>query len=236
MVFVNGVELRGWRAHEGLRRAVEVAASAAPDAAPTGDQPQDALAKALEDWRLEPERALSRGRGDAREDGAIDAVVWGDLLDEASRALERKVRALAAEEPRLRVSFRHYPLDGDCGVAVNLHPGACLAARAVEAARRVAGDEAALRLRIRIVERAERPDESWLRAAVVELGLDEQAWAVALAAPETRRDVEQDLAEARALGIHEVPQLFVAEKRVPRWRLGELPVLERILAEALGAR
>jgi predicted DsbA family dithiol-disulfide isomerase/uncharacterized membrane protein len=237
MVFVNGVELRGWRAPEGLRRAVQAAASAAPDAAPAGDRPQDALAKALEDWRLEPERALSAGREDSVSDGALDAVLWGDLLDETSRALERRLRALAAADSRLRVSFRHYPLDAQCGDALpDLHPGACLAARAVEAARQVGGNESALRLRVWLVERSERSDEATLRAAVAELGLDVQAWAAALEAPETRAIVEQDLSEARALGIHQVPQLFVAGKRVPRWRFGELPVLERILAEALEER
>ena len=237
LIFVNGVELRGWRARDGLRRGIEAAAAVTPDPARAGDRPQGALEKALEDWRLEPVQAPAAGRGIEAGGDAIDAVVFGDVLDDVTRDLERRLRALAAERPRVRLSFRHFPLDASCDPTLpDVHPGACLAAHAVEAARRVAGDEAAARAREWLTRAARAPDEAVLRAAASELELDPDAWCAALASPDVHAVVAEDLAEARRLDVHAIPQLFVAGKRVPRWRVGELPVLERILDEALAAR
>jgi predicted DsbA family dithiol-disulfide isomerase/uncharacterized membrane protein len=237
LIFVNGVELRGWRARDGLRRGIE---GRGRRHSRSGACRRSAAGRAREGARgLAPRTGTGAGGRTRIEAGgdAIDAVVFGDVLDDVTRDLERRLRALAAERPRVRLSFRHFPLDASCDPTLpDVHPGACLAAHAVEAARRVAGDEAAARAREWLTRAARAPDEAVLRAAAPELELDPDAWCAALASPDVHAVVAEDLAEARRLDVHAIPQLFVAGKRVPRWRVGELPVLERILDEALAAR
>ena len=41
---------------------------------------------------------------------------------------------------------------------------------------------------------------------------------------------------AKRLGIHSIPLLIVGDRKVPRWRLDGVELLEPLLLEALGKR
>ena len=230
VVFVNGVELRGWRAPAALTRAVEALAATRPAAADAqADRPPAALEKALADWRLEPVLLPAAG-------AELELVLWSDYLDAPTRELDRALRAFAAAHERVRYSFRHYPLDPSCvSGAPNLHPGACRAAGAAVAARALGGEPAAAALHAWLIERGGRFDDAALAEALGAAGLEREPFLAALAAPETRAAVAADVAEAKRLGIGSIPFLFVGGKRVPRWRLAGEPLLERLLDEALAA-
>ncbi|MCX5689992.1 MAG: DsbA family protein, partial [Planctomycetota bacterium] len=59
MIFINGVELRGWKAPKALTRAVTAAVAANPPPVAVGqDQPPDARSKYFEDWRAQPKVSL----------------------------------------------------------------------------------------------------------------------------------------------------------------------------------
>lgn len=239
LIFLNGVELRGWRAPQALRRAVEaLAASRPPVSGPEADRPPDALEKGLADWRAEARVELPHRHGEARaEPGQLELVLWSDYLEPSTRELDRRLRAFRAAHPTVRYSFRHYPLDPECvpGVPAS-HPGACLAARAAEAARHLAGAEAFERLHALLMESSGPLGRAEVLAAGRAAGLEGAALEGALVDPRIRARVDADVAGAKGLGAHSIPFLLVAGKRVPRWRLDGVELLEPLLLEALEGR
>lgn len=239
LIFLNGVELRGWRAPRALERAVEaLAATQPPRATAASDRPPAALEKCLEDWRREPQVLVpAPGRAGGAAPRAQEIVLWGDYFDPATRALERELRAALGAERAALYSFRHFPLDSACDAKVPAqNPGACLAARAVEAAFALGGEPIFRAFHARVMESEGEPSASSLTRLAAELGLDPDAFAAALAAESTLASVSRDIANARRLGVTSIPALFVERRRVPRWRLEGEPLIERILAEALEGR
>lgn len=238
MVFLNGVELRGWRANEALRRAVLALAATAPAVSgPEGDRPPDALAKGLADWRAEPRVVLPVRAGEEPTAEALEIVLWSDYLEPETRELDRALRAFREAHPGVRYSFRHYPLDPECEPsAPKRHHGACLAARAAEAARQLGGREAFERLHAALVDARAPFDAVQMSAAVRAAGLDPEGLAERLATGAPLAAVRADVEAARRVGIHSIPLLFVAGRRVPRWRVEGADLLERLLEEAWEAR
>lgn len=241
MVFLNGVELRGWRAPEALRRAVLTLAASAPEARTAeSDQPPRALEKGLEDWRAESRVVLPPGASEPAGSAPAAIVLWSDYFDPGTRELDRGIRAFLAAHPELsavRYAFRHYPLDPLCvPSAPDLHPGACLAARAAEAARRLGGEAGFARYHAWLMDARAPFDAAKLAAGASATGLDSAAFQEELASPGVAAAVRADVEAARRLGIHAIPLLYVDGRRVPRWRLEGAPLLERLLAEGLGVR
>lgn len=240
LIYLNGVELRGWRAQRALERAVDALAATRPArATAAADRPPGALEKCLEDWRAEPTVLLPppgrTGSGAAWSGGEV--VLWGDYLDPLTRELDRRVRAFLGAERAALYSFRHFPLDPACDPkAPPLRPGACRVARAADAVFALAGARGFDAYHARLMESAGAPDEAALARLAAELGLESAAFTRALEDEATLASVRADVANARRMGVTSIPCLFVERRRVPRWRLeGEL-LVERILAEALDAR
>ena len=74
-------------------------------------------------------------------------VVFYDYQDEKSKQIEREITALLADYgDKVSVTARHYPLCSDCNLWLdsNLHPDACRAAFAAEAAGVMKGDAGVL--------------------------------------------------------------------------------------------
>ncbi|HEX6885810.1 MAG TPA: DsbA family protein [Planctomycetota bacterium] len=239
LLYLNGVELRGWRAPQALRRAVEALAARAPAASgPEADRPPGALEKGLADWRAEPLLALGHRHGEGLAvPGQLEIVVWSDYLEPGTRELDRRLRAFQAAHPEVRYSFRHYPLDAECVPGVpRSNPGACLAARAAEAARHLGGEAAFEALHARLMETSGPLGRAEVLQAAGAAGLDVPVLEATLEDPRWRARVEEDVAAAKRLGIHSIPLLVVGNRKVPRWRLDGVELLEPLLLEALGKR
>jgi protein-disulfide isomerase len=231
-LFLNGVELREWRAPGALSRALASLAARAPaTAGPGADRPPSALERALGDWRREPQRELPTRAGLPARAG-FELVLWGDYLDEPTRALLVSLRASLASRPEARLVFRHYPLDATCVPdAPALHPGACRLARQAEAARLTGGEEALARFEAWVLAREAGAKLETLAAAQA-AGVPPAEFAELATAPATLAAITLDVDAARKLGVQTLPLLFIDGKRVPRWRLdGEGDVLAAILAE-----
>jgi len=233
-VFLNGVELREWRAPGALTRAVETLAARAPAVVgPEADRPLTGLERALADWRAQPRRELATRPGLPGAAAGLELVLWGDLLDAPTRELLARLRPALAARPDARLVVRHYPLDPACVPgAPALHPGACALARLAEAARILGGEAALARLEPWLVTRVGPGPFDALEAAR-QAGLPPAELEELALAPSTQAALVLDVDAAKRLGIHSVPLLFIDGKRVPRWRLdGEGDVLAALLAEA----
>lgn len=235
MVFLNGVELRGWRAPSALRRAVEALAARAPTPGTSeADRPPGALEKGLDDWRLEPVVSLPARAGEEARPGTLEIVLWSDYLEPSTRELDRRIRALLPGHPGVRYAFRNYPLEPDCNSgAPRVYAGSCLVARAAEAARRLLDPQAFARFHAWLME-ARRPiDEARLREGARGVGLDGDLLLATLAEAGVLAAVRADADAARRLGIHSIPFLFLGGRRVARWKVEGGDLLERLLETAL---
>lgn len=249
MIFINGVELKGWHVPQALRRSVaELAATGPPPRTAAHDRPPLAFEKYVADWREEPVRTLPPD-APARTLGAaeprVDIVLWGDYQEPFTAEADGIIRAFVAGRPEARYTFRHFPFNGDCNPQIQerRHPRACRAAQAAEAAGLLGGAAAYWGMHTWLMEHQAEFSDQTLRAAAATLGLDADALLAALDRPEVQAAIADDIEAARQLprlrlgvppGVHSIPTIFVNGRYIPRWRLDEAPVLQTILDEAAG--
>jgi protein-disulfide isomerase/uncharacterized membrane protein len=247
MIFINGVELKGWNAPEALVRTVEQVASANPPRRSARfDTPPLALDKYIADWRDQPVRtqpAENHTWSSGKPDAPIQVVLWGDYQETGTAQVDGIIRAFAARRGNVRYVYRHFPFNSECNPIVGdqRHPNACRAALAAEAAGRLAGNEGYWRLHAWLMENRQNFSDDTLRGAVAAIGLDAGSFFTTMSRPETRASILEDVQASRLFpplrigvpaGIHAVPTIFVNGRFVPRWMLGDKPILDRILEEA----
>jgi len=241
MIFINGVELRGWRAPGALPRAVEALAAenlAAGD--PRLDRPPLALGKYVEDWRQEPKRAMPADAAHwptgAAESAKAEVVLYGDFEEPNTLEVLRRLRAKTAAVSDVRLAFRHYPFDKKCNANMRAespdHPNACRMAMALEAAGRLGGAEAWWKVADWLTANGLQYTDDALRQALSAMGLDAARVFAEMDSPEVSSAVQEDIAAAKQVGVRGVPHIIVDGRQVPRWKLAGQPVLELIIDAA----
>lgn len=240
MIFVNGVELRGWRAVNGVRRAVEaLAATSPPPAGPGEDRPVLAFGKYIEDWRQEVPRIIQGGTrpwAEAAGPEELEVLVFGDYSEPNCREVDARLRAHIGDRAGVRYIFRHYPMSNACNAQLSGtidRAGACIGARAAEAAGRLGGAEAYRRMHAWLFAQTATITEPLVRSGATSLGLDPDRLLREMDSPEVAAGIAEDTEAGRRAFIRGVPAIFIARKNVFRWSLEGLPVLERILDEAM---
>lgn len=195
-------------------------------------------------WEITPAVPISLEDRSFR--GPINAphtlVVYSDFGCPGCKKFEDYVnqRLLPLSERRgglIRVTFKYWPICTECSpyATYNLHPAACKAALAAEAARIVGGDEAYWKMYDVLWDSQARwrgwKDNRDFNVLARELGLDEQAFEQAMASDQAIARVKTDLEEGANLGknlpnikpdevdfikVNSTPSLFVDNKRI--WR------------------
>jgi protein-disulfide isomerase len=134
------------------------------------------------------------------------------------------------------VRIRHYPLCPECNPDVTeaRHEEACRAARALEAARRLGGEDAAGRMHDLLFEHHETLGAGTYRDLAARIGLDGDDLGREMDTPAVRAIVEADLALARRLKVTGTPTMFLDGRRVPE--LCDTPVFWAAAAEARAER
>ncbi|MHC4426988.1 MAG: DsbA family protein [Planctomycetota bacterium] len=231
MVFINGVELRGWQVPDALPRAVnELAATDPVPGDASRDRPPPASEKYIDDWRLQPRMELgadTRSWSIGPDDAPARIVAWGDYEQPLTAESDRLIRSIVVSRGDVRYTFRHYPVDRSCnpGTPTTLYENACLAAKAVEAAGTLAGAEGYWAMHAWALENQQNLSAESLAAAASGMGIDQQRFAAAVESPEVTAAVDEDVRAAYATGLASVPWVFLNEKRVPRWRAGALDTM-----------
>jgi len=238
MIFINGVQLRGWNAPNAITRAVQaLAATNPPPLSPDHDHPPSAVDKFVDYWRAQPEVVLppdTRAWPRGSLEPAVQIVMFGDALEPAVAQAHAAITAILARRPDVRYTFRHYPLDRSCNpvARATIHPGACLAARAVEAAGAVGGADAYWAMLDWILAHQDSLDEQAILDAAESLGLDPDIFASALNGPDATAAIIEDAQAFARLRLRAVPAIFINSRPVPNWRLDGVNVLERICQAA----
>jgi len=139
-------------------------------------------------------------RGGHAPDGVVSIVLYGDYLCPYCRRLRHVLARLRqALGERLVYVFRHYPNE-------RAHPGAEFIARAAEAA----GKQGRFwEMHDWLYEQEPSLTADDVRGFVRALGLDMERFERDIEDPETRRHVEEDLAEGKRNGVTGTPTVFI---------------------------
>lgn len=248
MIFINGVELKGWVAPNALTRTVEqVAATNPPARSAAFDRPPVAFEKYLADWReqkvltLPPDKQAWKTGPDSAK---VKIVFWGDYQEVGSTQADAVIRAFMTGRNDVQYTYRHYPFNSDCNpnLKERRFPNSCRAAKAAEAAGKLGGNEAYWKMHAWLMDNREKFSDATLRAAATQMGLAADALLAALDQPDLQANIVDDIQAGKQLpqlrhgmpaGLYGIPTIFVNDKYVPRWQLDDKPVLREILAEAV---
>lgn len=246
MIFINGVELKGWNMPNALTRTVaEVAASHPPPGRATDDHPELAAEKYVSDWQdrapspIAPDRRSWPLGVDAAGDPAVDVVVFGDYLESRTALVDAEIRAAMKGRNDVRYNFRHYPVEKECNPTLpaevpeaSIHPGACRASRAAEAAGSLGGVDAYWAMHEWLLQNQRYLTDPELKAAAKEIGLNGDALLTEMQSAEVTDAIAEDCRAALQLGIRSIPMVFVNRKQVPRPFLSGDHVMTRIIERA----
>lgn len=247
MIFVNGVELKGWHVPNALARTVEeVAATNPTPRGPEADLPPPALEKYVADWREQSVLPLGSDSTVHRlgpENAKVQVVLWGDLTEPTTAEADTLLRKLAGERDDMSYTYRHYPFDSSCNSAIQQgkFPSGCLAARAVEAAGLLGGEAAYWKLHAWVTQNQANVNDGSLTEAAAALGLKAGEFADRMKQPDVEAAIKNDIEAGQKMpslrlgmpaGINSIPTIFVNGKLVPRWKLENQPVLNLIIEEA----
>jgi protein-disulfide isomerase/uncharacterized membrane protein len=121
----------------------------------------------------------------------------------------------------LKVVFRHYPADKGCNKYMpkdkkSMHPGACAASAAAEAARILGGPEAFWKAHDLLFESRRRlgKREFYLEFADT-LGLDRKTFVETAASDEVANRINEDIELAREIKMRGTPSLYLSGRKVP---------------------
>ena len=149
------------------------------------------------------QRTIDRARDHVRGGNVADMVsivLYGDYLCPYCRRLRLVIARLRqALGERLAYVFRHYPNE-------RAHPGAEFVSRVAEAA----GKQGRFwEIHDWIYAQEPPPNEAQLREFVASLGIDMERFERDLQDSETRKRVEEDLAEGKRNGVTGTPTVFI---------------------------
>ncbi len=248
MIFVNGVEFKGWQIAGALRRTIEeVAAKNPPPLTAGADRPVLAAQRFIDDWREQPVRTtLARPRawstGAASGSGgsrAVDVVLFGDYQEPYTAEMDVAIRESMRGKGNVRYTFRHFPIDPTCNPTLPpnvrkeaIHPKAGQAAKAAEAAGSIGGAAGFWKMHDWLMRNLETFSDESLRAAAGKMGIDADALFAAMKRPEITAPIFEDERAAQQLGLNAVPMVFVNGRWVPRAMRGDENIVLRIIEEA----
>lgn len=135
-------------------------------------------------------------------------VEFSDFQCPYCASMWEPLKKLSADNPNLRVVFKHYPISGTCNPDIEgeRHAGACPAAKAAICAHAQGRfEEMAGALY------AGPLGEGRIAGLALGLGLDTEAFAACLAAPQTQARIAEDVRAANVAGLTGTPSFYLSK-------------------------
>lgn len=157
----------------------------------------------------------------------IRIVMLTDYQCPDCKRVEGEAEQVMASRKDVSLSIKHFPmcLEAAPGVPCNkyagrsLHPNACWAARAAEAAGILGGDDAFWKMHAWLFSKEGRFETSdQLAAGVRQAGLDPASFEPVMSGPETLKRVRADVEDGVALGLFFTPMVFVNGAEMRGWQ------------------
>jgi predicted DsbA family dithiol-disulfide isomerase/uncharacterized membrane protein len=184
--------------------------------------------------RQEPVQIALRPDDPARGSGELllPMVVFSDFQCPACRDFADKLeKNLVADfGGLLRVHWKHLPWGQACNEysPKDMHPQACEAAAAAEAARVLGGNDAFWAAHDYIFAKQRNLPRMDYRALAAELGLDPERFIEAMASDAVQQRIKEDIAQAKALGVKATPMVYLWGRKVDRHMLMNPAFVRRI--------
>ncbi len=244
MIFINGVELKGWNVPGAFARATQAVLAANPPARDaSADRPPRAREKYVRDWaesapvQLSPDLARHTM---GEKTAPVRVIVFGDYLEPNTLEADATVRALAAAQPdTFSYTFLHFPFDQACnaGVPMTKHPNACMAARLTEAAGTLQGTGGFWKAHAWLTADRSRTERLLAQGLATNelaqhLGVDAGALHDASVSAIVADIVQRDVRAAQGTGLTSLPWIIVNDRVVRQWRVGSESLLPTIIDEA----
>ncbi len=178
MIFINGIELRGWNATNAVTRAIErLVAANPPPGTHTQDRPPLAIDKAVGDWKANPRRRMPPDNPRwtlGPERPGVEVIVYGDYAEKTCAETHEHLRKFVAAHPEVSYTYRHFPFNQMCNRCIKFTRFylSCHAARLAEAAGRLAGNDGFWRMHDWLMQNQQLLSEEALREVVTGLGYD----------------------------------------------------------------
>lgn len=168
--------------------------------------------------RLAPQAFAGRYSFGA-ESPKVRVVVFTGYQCPDCRMVDSEIQRLVGVRGDTSLSLFHFPFCSDCNPAVKqtIHPNACQAALAAEAAGIAGGNKGFWAMHRRLFELGGAFSRDSLSGEVRALGLDGTAFFKALDAPDTLELVKGDAQRAIALGLNRTPTVFVNGTELRGW-------------------
>ncbi|MFL6203348.1 MAG: thioredoxin domain-containing protein [Thermoanaerobaculia bacterium] len=150
------------------------------------------------------------------------AVVFSDFQCPACRGFAEffEKQVLPAMGDRLRIVYKHFPLEPECNPLLQrtVHEQACEAADAAEAARAIGGSDAFWKMHDRLFANQEALGQApWTRLAQ-EAGLDPARFSGLIAGRAFRDRIREDADLGRQLRIDHTPTIFLDGRKMDEWQ------------------
>lgn len=162
----------------------------------------------------------------------LPMVIFSDLQCPACRVFDGQLMKDIVPEfnGMLRIYWKHLPLNTDCNpyISRNLHPQACTAAYAAEAARILGGNDAFWDAHDRIYKDQRKLANFDYRQLATDLKLDPDKFIEAMNSDEAKERVKEDVELANKLGIKSTPYIYLWNRKVDRRMLMNSGFVERI--------
>ncbi len=158
-------------------------------------------------YRLGPEKA------------AIRVVVFSDYQCKQCRRTETELLRIARQRDDMALSIKHYPMSADCNrrVTRSVHPNACWAARAAEAAGILRGNDGFWQMHEWLFSREGAFTREVLRQALRQFGYDIARFERTMTSAETLERVKADVEEGIALGVWYTPTIYINGVELRGW-------------------
>lgn len=153
---------------------------------------------------------------------AHTAVVFSDFQCPGCRAFAEfsESQLLPALGDRLRIVYKHYPLNRACnpGLGGDVHPNACEASEAAEAARQIGGGEAFWKMHDLLFRNQDSFGGAPWAALATQAGLDPAAVTGQIGSRAHRDRILEDTELGRRLDIRSTPSVFLDGRKMDDWQ------------------
>jgi protein-disulfide isomerase len=142
---------------------------------------------------------------------AIRLVIFSDFQCPDCKIIEGQVRDVLSRYDNVSFSMKNFPFCTDCNpyATRNLHPNACWAARAAEAAGILRGRDGYAQMHRWLFDREGSFTDAQIKAVLGQFGYDVDEFIGVMMGQETLRRVQADADEAQGLGIFRTPMIFI---------------------------
>lgn len=145
------------------------------------------------------------------KDATVHIVMFTDFQCADCNNVEPQIKNLFRDRNDISLSIKHFPFCSDCNPITKrtLHPNACRAAQAAEAAGKLQGNDGFWEMHDWLFAVDGTFDDEQLDAVLPGMGYDITEFHAVMNSPEIDALIKADITESKSLGLYYTPMVFI---------------------------